>query len=85
MKIKDGYSIIPQNDGYIVCYNNTPLEKTIFLSEIPAFLWKLLEEKDLTTAQMLDAVLNAYEISTVLGLGEIDTFIKLIKENGIIG
>lgn len=84
MKIKNGYSIIQQNDGYIVCFNNVPLKKTIFLNEISAFLWKLLQENNSTTTQMLDSVLNSYEISTVLALGEIDTFIKLLKENGII-
>jgi hypothetical protein len=84
MKIKNEYSIISQNDGYLVCLNGTPLEKTLFLNKTAAFLWGLLEKEDLLTSQLLDAVLKEFEISTVLALGEIDTFLKIIKENGII-
>lgn len=84
MKIKIGYSIIPKNEGFIVCFNGKPLKKPILLNNISAYLWNLLEKEDLTTAQMLDSTLKAFDISTVLALGEIDTFIKLVKENGIV-
>lgn len=84
MKIKNGYSITSQNDGYTVCFDGIPLKKPVFLNKTAAFLWGLLEKEDLTTSQLLDAVLKEFEISTVLALGEIDTFLKIIKENGII-
>lgn len=83
MKIKNGYSLISKNGGFIVCLNGKPLEKTIVLTKIGAFLWGVLEKENLNTSQLLDLVLTNFEISTVLALGEIDTFIKQIKENNI--
>lgn len=83
MKIKNGYSLISKNGGFFICLNDKPLEKTIVLTKIGAFLWGVLEKENLSTSQLLDLVLTNFEISTVLALGEIDTFIKQIKENNI--
>ena len=83
MKIKNGYSLISKNGGFTICLNDKPLEKTIVLTKIGAFLWGVLEKENLNTSQLLDLVLTNFEISTVLALGEIDTFIKQIKENNI--
>lgn len=83
MKIKKGYSIIPKNEGYQVLFNDSTLQQPLIITRIGAFLWSLLEDNDLTTAQLLDAVLKEFEISTVLALGEIDTFIKTLKQNHI--
>lgn len=83
MKIKNSYSLISKNGGFIICLNDKPLEKTIVLTKIGAFLWGVLEKENLNTSQLLDLVLTNFEISTVLALGEIDTFIKQIKENNI--
>ncbi len=83
MKIKNGYSIIRSNDSFIVAFNGVTLEKAIYLNEIGAFLWDCLKEKDCTANELLNLLLDKFEISTVLALGEIDTFIKNINENGI--
>ena len=48
------------------------------------FLWKLSKSREVTKAQMLDETLSSFDISTVLALGEIDYFIKKMKEYGII-
>ena len=47
------------------------------------FLWALAKEREVTKHEMLTEILKKFEISTVLGLGEIDTFIKKLKEYGI--
>ena len=44
----------------------------------------MLSEKDVTKAEMLDGLLKNFNISTVLALGDIDIFIRTMKENGII-
>ena len=49
-----------------------------------SFLWNLLSENDVTKAEMLEGLLNNFNISTVLALGDIDIFIRTMKENGII-
>ena len=53
-------------------------------NDIKMFLWQLAQDGEITKQQMLSAVLKEFEISTVLALGEIDIFIKKLKEYGII-
>ena len=79
MKLKNGYSIVKENDIYLI----KPLEKTVMLSEIGALLWNETSKADLNNNDLLNLLLDNFEISTVLALGEIDTFIKICKENGL--
>jgi len=83
MKLKNGYKLIPHNDEFLVCFKDEQPLNTVRLSKIGAFLWEKVSENDITSAQMLDLLLQEFEISTVLALGEIDSFIKRMKENGI--
>ena len=83
MKIKNGYKLIPHNEEFLVCFRDEKPLQTLCLSKIGAFLWEKVSENDISSTQMLDLLLDEFEISTVLALGEIDTFIKSMKENGI--
>ena len=60
------------------------LENTIVLTETAMFLWHMLENGNPTKKDMLNALLDNFEISTVLALGDIDVFLRTMKENGII-
>ncbi len=80
MKIKKEYFLEPNNDNFTI----KPLNKTLYLNEVGLFLWDVLYENDCSNAELLNHVLEKFDISTVLALGEIDSFIKLLKENGII-
>ena len=44
----------------------------------------MLEKGNPTKKDMLNALLDNFEISTVLALGDIDVFLRTMKENGII-
>ena len=83
MKLKCGYKLIEQNDEFSVYTPTGTLLTSLHLSKIGAFLWSKMSEKDISSTDMLDLLLNEFEISTVLALGEIDTFIKTMKENEI--
>ena len=48
------------------------------------FLWHMLENGNPTKKDMLNALLDNFEISTVLALGDIDVFLRTMKENGVI-
>ena len=80
MRIKSNYFIEKRNNTYLI----QPIKKEVTLNEIGFFLWDKIKEKDLTNSELLNLLLEKFEISTVLALGEIDTFIKTIKENGIL-
>lgn len=80
MKLKNGYFLEKNADLFVI----KPIEKHVELTEIGAFLWNQLSQTELNNNQLLNLLLEKYEISTVLALGEIDAFIKCMKENGIL-
>lgn len=87
MRIKDGFSV-KNIEGQNTVVADSPaeqsLENTIVLTETALFLWNLLKSRDTTKAEMLNALLDNFDISTVLALGDIDVFLRTMKENGII-
>ena len=69
---------------FIIDSQNDKNYGEVDFNEIKHFLWELAKNNDVTKTQMLDAALGRFDISTVLALGEIDGFIKKLKEYGII-
>ncbi len=87
MRIKNGYELKKRDDRYIVTYKGVvsgELDNSIVLADTAVFLWNLLKEKDVTKTEMLNALIENFDISTVLALGNIDVFVRTMKENGII-
>ncbi len=87
MKIKKGYEIENRfGVNVVVCKdNNLPrLDNSIVLTDTAVFLWNLLKKNDLTKTEMLNAVIENFDVSTVFALGDIDVFVRTMKENGII-
>lgn len=87
MRIKDGYDIkILEGQATVVVSlpDVQPLENTIVLTDTAVFLWNMLKAKDTVKSEMLNALLENFDISTVLALGNIDLFLRTMKENGII-
>lgn len=87
MKIKKGFTLKNENgQAIIVCDKNInpDYNALITLSETSAYLWYLLESKNATKEQMLHGLLDKFDISAVLALSDIDIFIKILNENGIL-
>lgn len=83
MRIKDGFSLKNFEGQYTVVSDNGELENTIVLTDTSLFLWNLLKEKNASKTEMLNALLSNFDNSTVLALGNIDVFLRTMKENGI--
>ena len=83
VRIKDGFSLKNYEGQYTVVADNGELENTIVLSGTSLFLWNLLKGNNVSKTEMLNALLENFDISTVLALGDIDVFIRTMKENGI--
>ena len=82
MKIKDGFKLEYRSGQNVVVAENTNpdgQDNAILLNETAAFLWNLLKEKDLTKTEMLNALIENFDISTVLALGDIDVFVRTMK------
>ena len=87
MKINNGFSIKEENGVTIVVCDksvNRNFNTNIQLTDTSIFLWKLLENGDKNKEEMLNALLQQFDISAVLALNNIDVFIRTLKENGII-
>jgi hypothetical protein len=83
LRIKSGFDIV-NVDGHYVIKGEKSLNQTIILDEISLFLWNNLKDREFTKNEMLELLLNKFEISTVLALGEIDKFVRILRENEII-
>ena len=84
MRINKKFSIQVLNGHTVIIDSQTGKAcGEVDFNEIKMFLWDLAKERELTKHEMLTEILKKFEISTVLGLGEIDTFIKKLKECGI--
>lgn len=87
MRIKDGFKLVNlQGQNTVIPDNGNTggLNNTIVLTDTAVFLWRMLENSDPTKTEMLSALLDNFDISTVLALGDIDIFLRTMKENGII-
>lgn len=87
MKIKQGFSLKKENGQTIIVCDKSihrNFSSIILLSDTSAYLWKLIQEENATKEQMLNGLLQNFDISTVLALSDIDVFIKTLKENGIL-
>ena len=83
VRIKDGFSLKNFEGQYTVVSDNGELENTIVLTDTALFLWNLLKTREVSKTDMLNALLDNFDISTVLALGDIDVFLRTMKENGI--
>lgn len=84
MKIREGFSLKNIDGENIICCTNPEFNTTITLSETATFLWHKLEGGAKTKEQLMNLLLDAYDISTVLALNDIDMFVKILEQNGIV-
>ncbi len=85
VRIKSGFDILTVDGQYILSSDNgKKTMDTIYLDEISLFLWNELKQKDFLQTEMLNLLLDNFEISTVLALSEVDKFVKILTKNGII-
>ena len=87
MKIKNGYELVNRSGQNVIISKDATvasLDNAIVLTDTAVFLWNLLKEKDVTKTDMLNALIENFDISTVLALGDIDVFVRTMKENEII-
>ena len=87
LRIKDGFELKNIHGEYIVISKEKSIlmpHNSIILTDTAVFLWNLLKNQDVTKAEMLNALIENFDISTVLALGNIDVFVRTMRENGII-
>lgn len=85
MKIKEGFILktVAGENIVVPIGNNVSFNSIISLNETGTFLWRqLLEEK--TTEQLLEALLNEYNVDEETAAQDIDRFTKRLSEVNLI-
>lgn len=84
MKIKDGFSLYEVAGSYVVVPagdETLDFNGMVTLNETGAFLWKQLE-RECTRQQLVEALLEEYEVSREQAQQSVDRFVAEIEENG---
>ena len=87
MKIKSGFVIEKVGDGFLaVAVGDRADEFTglVRMNSTGAFLWKLVEERDMSKDELLKAVLDEYDVSAEIAKADIDKFEKQLSDGGIL-
>jgi len=86
MKIKDGFILREVADSYVVVTVGEAVKSfngVINLNETGALLWKTLE-KGAQEKDLVDALLNEYDVERELAENDVKLFIKKLTEAGLI-
>ena len=86
MKIAEGYILRQIADAYVVVPLTSPLvdfKSIISLNESGAFLWEKMEQ-DTTEEALLQALLAEYDIDEATAKADLDEFIGLLQEAGLL-
>lgn len=86
MKIKDGFIVRTVAGSHIVLSlgdQKVEFNGIMTINETGLFLWGLLE-KGAEREELLDAILNEYEVTKELAERDIDLFIAKLSEAGIL-
>lgn len=87
MRIKSDFTLKNDHGKYVVAAtgeNARSFSSSIILQDTAVFMWKLLENNDISKEALVNALLDEFPISTVLALSYVDSFFKILDENGII-
>ena len=54
------------------------------LNETGAFLWRALAQKDMTEAELVDALLAEYDVAREIAERDVHRVVETLQENGIL-
>ena len=83
MKIKEGFMLREVAGSYVVVAVGKRSEQfngMVNMNETGAFLWKLVE-KGASREELLDGLLQAYEVEPEKAAQDVDKFISILQKN----
>lgn len=87
MKLKSGFVLEEVAGTYLavaVGERAEELKVLIKLNDTGAFLWNILAERNVTEAELVDALLSEYEVSRELAERSVESFVKAVSGGGLI-
>lgn len=86
MKIKDNFLLKEVAGDFIVVpvgENLVDFSAMIVLNETAVFLWEVLKE-DKKEEQLIEAILNEYDVDKVTAKKDVSEFITILKNNDLV-
>lgn len=87
MKIKDGFILRSICGEYIVVgegISQVNFNKMLSLNDSAAFLWKGIEGKEFSAQDLVDLLLEKYEVTPQQASDDVSKLIQVWKDNGVI-
>ena len=87
MQIKKDFTIQKVGTSSYVAVAVGETSKTfhgmIRLNETGAFLWKQMAERDMTEAELTDALLSEYEVDREIAAADVHRIVELLSGSGV--
>lgn len=87
MKLKSGF-VLEEVGGIFLAVavgeRAEELKVLIKLNSTGAFLWQKLAERDVSEAELVEALLEEYEVSRDVAEKSVASFVKSVSEGGLI-
>ena len=87
MKIKTGFTLRKIADEWLVIAkgeNSIHFNSTILLNEVGAFLWNMLSSNTYNEENLVDAVLQEYDVDVDQARNDIHAFLLKVREYGVL-
>ena len=87
MKIKPGFILEKVADSYLAIAVGelaATFKALIKLNETSAFLWRCLEEDDVSLEELAARMVSEYGIDSSLALADAEKFVSILESNGIL-
>ena len=87
MRLKSGFVLEEVGGTFLavaVGERAEELKVLIKLNSTGAFLWQRLAESDVTEADLVDALLEEYEVSREVAEKSVATFVKSVRDGGLL-
>lgn len=87
MKLKSGFILEEVGGTFLavaVGERAEELKVLIKLNSTGAFLWQILAERDVTEAELVDALLDEYDVTRDVAEKSVSAFVRSVVDGGLI-
>ena len=87
MKIKENLVLRRIGSEYVIIVpgkDSVDLTEVYTLNETSAWIWEQLKNKDFTMEDIVDLVLQHYEVERERAMNDVQTFLDILRTGGLI-
>ena len=87
MRVKKGLVLRHIGEEHVIVVPNrgtVDMTSVYRLTEVAAWLWKQFEDKEFTAPQMVELLLQHYDVEPDRAAGDVDKLIEDLKEHGLV-